>query len=210
MPPEIYWRRRMFAGGSLVVALAVVIWLLITAVRGDETAAPTPAASQTVTSATTDPPSSDPAAASSTAQRTSAAGRSPGAPPECSDQALAVKVTVAQPTYRLGQQPVFGIVITNVSDAACTRDMGSGLQKVTVHSLDGDDRIWASGDCAPDGAADVRTLQRGEEAAFTITWTGNTSAPGCAGERTPAPAGGYRVVAQLGSIRSAPEPFNIA
>ncbi|MFQ6231004.1 hypothetical protein ACLML9_27765, partial [Nocardia sp. NPDC002869] len=36
LPPEIYWRRRVFAIGALVVALAVVIWLAVTVSRGGD------------------------------------------------------------------------------------------------------------------------------------------------------------------------------
>ncbi|MEU1983736.1 hypothetical protein [Nocardia sp. NPDC019395] len=214
LPPEIYWRRRVFAIGVLVVALAVVIWVAVTVSRGGDS----PGATAVTASSTTSPePAGGPAAASST---TSAGGSTttkasepsspaPAASGECADQSLAVKISVAQPTYRTGEEPVFGIVITNISGEPCTRDMGSGLQRVSVHSLDGGRQLWASTDCYPDGEPDLRTLDRGEQAAFTVTWTGTTSQPECAGERVQVPTGAYNVVAQLGSVRSAPEPFNI-
>ena len=88
--------------------------------------------------------------------------------------------------------------------------MGSAVQRVSVHSLDGERRLWTSTDCYPDGEPDIRTLDRGEQAAFTVTWSGATSQPECAGERVQVPAGAYKVVAELGQVRSAPEPFNIA
>jgi hypothetical protein len=88
--------------------------------------------------------------------------------------------------------------------------MGSGLQQVWVQSLDGQRKLWSNTDCDQGGPADVRTLNGGQQAAFTLTWSGTTSQPGCAGDRVPVPAGGYAVVAQFGSVRSAPETFNIA
>ncbi|MFE3442125.1 hypothetical protein ACFXNW_03755 [Nocardia sp. NPDC059180] len=216
LPPEIYWRRRVFAIGVLVVALVLVIWLVVAVSRGGDSPGDTTAA------ATSSTETNKPAGQASTKKESSAAPESkpsesatpssgaPVAAGQCSDQSLAVKVTVAQPTYRVGEQPVFGIVITNISADACTRDMGSGLQQVSVHTLDGQRRLWASTDCYPDGEPDQRTLKPGEQAAFTVTWTGNTSQPECAGERLQVPAGAYNVVAQLGAIRSAAEPFNIA
>lgn len=197
-----------------MVALAVVIWLVVTVTRGggspDATGA---AASSTVTSEAT--ASSTPSATKTTEKSTttSAAESSqpaPAASGQCADQSLAIKVSVAQPTYRAGEEPVFGIVITNISGEPCTRDMGSGLQRVSVQTLDGGRQLWASTDCYPDGEPDLRTLDRGEQAAFTVTWTGTTSQPECAGERVQVPSGAYHVVAQLGAVRSAPEPFNIA
>ncbi|WP_063035312.1 hypothetical protein [Nocardia grenadensis] len=215
LPPEIYWRRRVFAIGALVVALAVVIWLAVTVSRGGDA----PDAAAVASASETTEPGPGPAASSTTATGTRASGTisatrssepTPAAAGQCADQSLAIKVSVGQPTYQVGEEPVFGIVITNISGAACTRDVGSGLQRVSVHSLDGGRQLWASTDCFPDGDPDVRTLDRGEQAAFTVTWTGATSQPECAGERVQVPAGAYNVVAQMGSVRSAPEPFNIA
>lgn len=205
----------MFAIGALVVALAVVIWLAVTVSRGGD--APDAAAAAS-TSETTEPaPSSTSPSTTATSTRatgtasgTRSSEAAPAASGQCADQSLAIKVSVGQPTYQIGEEPVFGIVITNISGAPCTRDMGSGLQRVSVHSLDGGRQLWASTDCFPDGDPDVRTLDRGEQAAFTVTWTGATSQPECAGERVQVPAGAYNVVAQMGSVRSAPEPFNIA
>ncbi|WP_280399930.1 hypothetical protein [Nocardia carnea] len=211
LPPEIYWRRRVFAIGALIVALAVVIWLVVTVSRGGDSpgtaAAATSSATGTETAASSAPAPTTTTGASTTASGTTPA---PAASGQCADQSLAIKVSVAQPTYRVGEEPVFGIVITNISGEPCTRDMGSGLQRVSVHTLDGGRQLWASTDCYPDGEPDVRTLDRGEQAAFTVTWTGTTSQPECAGERVPVPTGAYNVTAQLGSVRSAPEPFNIA
>nr|WP_198428748.1 hypothetical protein [Nocardia bovistercoris] len=209
LPPEIYWRRRVFAVGALVVVLAVVIWLVVMIARGggspaDATASASSSAqatSQAKTPGGSDTPKPSGGAVPSAATVAAA---------QCPDQSLAVKVTVEQPTYKSGEQPVFGIVITNISAVACSRDVGSGLQQISVFSLDGQRRLWSSTDCYPDGQPDVRTLNRGEQAAFQVTWSGSTSQPKCAGERVPVRAGAYSVVAQLGSVRSAAEPFNIA
>ncbi|WP_181719047.1 hypothetical protein [Nocardia gipuzkoensis] len=210
LPPEIYWRRRAFAIGVLVVALALVIWVVLAIARGggDSPGDAKTAGSSSVVAKPADAaakPSGESGAPKSSAAATSAAAAGP-----CPDQSLAIKVTVEQPTYKTGEQPVFGIVITNISGVACTRDMGSGLQQVSVHTLDGQRRLWSSTDCYPDGQPDVRTMSRGEQAAFTVTWSGTTSQPNCAGERVQVPPGPYSVVAQLGSVRSMAEPFNIA
>ncbi|GAA5048329.1 hypothetical protein [Nocardia callitridis] len=238
LPPEIYWRRRAFAIAALVVALVLVIWLVLTATRGGGT--PDDAAAAASSSSSSAPPVTSQGNPGSSgggqsATSTSAAGgaaagnatpdnavpggagsgapAAPGGAPvanQCPDQSLAVKVTVEQPTYNVGDQPIFGIVITNISSGACARDMGSGLQRVSVSSLDGQRQLWSSNDCYPDGQPDIRTLNGGEQAAFTVTWSGATSQAKCAGERVQVPAGAYSVVAQLGSVRSSAEPFNIA
>lgn len=211
LPPEIYWRRRLLAIGALIVALALVIWLALMLLRGGgDDKDPKAAGATSTTSAkaggsTTADPSGSKVPASGTVNATAS-----GIPAPCPDQSLAVKVTVGQPTYKAGDQPVFTIVLTNISTAGCTRDMGSGLQQVWVQSLDGQRKLWSNTDCDQGGPADLRTLNGGQQAAFTLTWSGTTSQPGCAGDRVPVPAGGYAVVAQFGSVRSAPETFNIA
>jgi hypothetical protein len=218
LPPEIYWRRRILAIGILVVALALVIWLVVMIARGgnspgDANAAASSSSAPKAVDASSAKPSTS-AESSAPKPSDSATTATPSgitvAQDQCPDQSLAVRVTVEQPTYRTGDQPVFGIVITNISSAACSRDVGSGLQQVSVLTLDGQRRLWSSTDCDPDGQPDVRTLNRGEQAAFTVTWSGSTSQPNCAGDRVPVPRGAYAVVAQLGSVRSSIEPFNIA
>ncbi|MFC4124364.1 hypothetical protein [Nocardia rhizosphaerae] len=216
LPPEIYWRRRALAIGVVVVVLAIVIWLVTMVARGGDDSGDT--ASATTTSAA---PSSSAAASSSTTASSAAATASsttpspttgpvdqPAAEP-CGDQSLALKVTVGQPTYRVGDQPTFGTVITNISSAPCSRDLGPGPQFL-VYTLDGQRRLWASNDCNPEGPAEVKTLKPGEQLSYKGTWFGTTSQPECAGERLQVPAGAYMVVAELGAVRSAAEPFNLA
>ncbi|MEU6581897.1 hypothetical protein [Nocardia sp. NPDC046763] len=213
LPPEIYWRRRAVAIGAMVLGLALVIWVAFALLKGGgdhktDAKATTSSAAATAKPASSPSSAPDPSSAKPSGAIPSAAA--PAALGQCPDQSLAVKVTVGQPTYKVGEQPQFGIVITNISSAACERDMGSGLQLVQVQSLDGQRRLWSSTDCYPDGTAEIRTLAPGQQAAFTVTWSGATSQPNCAGDRVPVPAGPYTVVAQLGSVRSAPEPFNLA
>ncbi|WP_405488285.1 DUF4232 domain-containing protein [Nocardia sp. NBC_00511] len=214
LPPEIYWRRRALAIGALVIGLALVIWVAFAVLRGGGDHKADPKATTTSAAGATNKPagssSSAPDSGSAKPSASGAVSAAPAAASQCPDQSLAVKVNVGQPTYKTGDQPVFGIVITNISSNACERDMGSGLQLVSVQSLDGQRKLWSSTDCYPDGTPDMRTLAPGQQAAFTVTWSGASSQPGCAGERLPVPAGPYTVVAQLGSVRSSPEPFNIA
>ncbi|MEV6064675.1 hypothetical protein AB0L62_32150 [Nocardia asteroides] len=220
LPPEIYWRRRALAIGVVIVALAVVILLVTMIARGGDSSGDTAAATSSTSAAATSTSaaaSSSSAAESSSAapgsstssaaSATSVAAEPPAQP--CTDQSLALKVSVGQPTYRVGDQPAFGTVITNISSAACSRDLGPGPQFL-VYTLDGQRRLWASNDCNPDGPPEVKTLEAGEQLSYKGTWFGTTSQPNCEGDRLQVPAGAYMVVAQLGAVRSAAEPFNLA
>ena len=228
LPPQIYWRRRALAIGVAVVVLLLLIWMISSLGGGDspdtKSAAASSSSSASSTSKAAKSGSSESGSASATASGDSsnasappaAPGESPvagaPAPPagQCPDQSLAVKATVEQPTYQVGQEPVFGIVITNIGTSLCERDLGAGLQQALVYTIDGARRLWSNSDCFPNPAPDIRNLGPGQQAAFTVKWSGTTSAPQCAGERTPVQPGAYTVVAQLGALRSAPEPFNIA
>lgn len=108
----------------------------------------------------------------------------------------------------MGEEPGFTVVITNISSAECQRDVGAGLQQALVYTLD-DQRIWSNTDCFPDAQSDLRTFKPGEQAGFTVKWSGTNSVPGCGEERIPVGAGSYKVIAQLGELRSSPEPFNM-
>ncbi|WP_068279228.1 hypothetical protein [Aldersonia kunmingensis] len=222
LPPEIYQRRRWLAIGLASFAILVVIGLIaVIAGGGGDDPSPTAAASsetptttQTPASASATPSGSETASGTATTSGAATSGAaSPAAatpPGQCPDSSLAVKATIAQPTYKVGQEPEFGIVITNISTAPCERDLGAGLQQVLVYTLDGVQRLWSNSDCFPSATPDLRTLTPGQQAAFTVKWSGTTSQPECAGERVPVAPGAYTVIAQLGALRSGAEPFNLA
>ncbi|WP_107653856.1 hypothetical protein [Nocardia suismassiliense] len=219
LPPEIYWRRRALAIGALVVALALVIWLVLTVSRGGDS----PGDSKPVAASSSSSTTSKPADASTTkaaepsesgtpapsSAASSASNEPASAPGQCPDQSLAIKISVDQPTYRVGEQPNFRIVITNISSVLCQRDMNLAQIQASVLSLDGQRRFWTSSDCSPVDESNARNLKAGEQALFTVRWSGTTSQQGCVGERVPVPAGAYQVIAQFGSLHSSPEPFNL-
>ncbi|MEU7139101.1 hypothetical protein ABZ942_06600 [Nocardia sp. NPDC046473] len=219
LPPEIYWRRRALAIGALVVALALVIWLVLTVSRGGDSpgdtkpvvagsSSTTPSKPADATTTKAAGPSESGAAATSSVSP-SASNEPAAGPGQCPDQSLAIKISVDQPTYRVGEQPNFRIVITNISSAQCQRDMNLAQIQASVLSLDGQRRFWTSSDCSPVDESNQRNLKPGEQALFTVRWSGTTSQQGCVGERVPVPAGAYQVIAQFGSLHSSPEPFNL-
>ncbi|RVW06635.1 hypothetical protein [Rhodococcus spongiicola] len=212
LPPEVYWRRRLVALGVLVVVIALIVWI-ITAVTGGGASEPAAAADTSETTETNAPPS-EPSDATAEASEDDAAepaaATSDAEPAYCTDQSLAIKATPDQPQYRVGEEPSFTIAITNIGTVTCERDLGSGLQQVLVYTLDGNRRLWSNIDCYPYGDPAVEVLEPGGQRFFTIRWSGTTSDPGCLTVRNQVPAGAYTLVAQLGELRSSPEPFNLA
>ncbi len=191
-------------------------------------ASPTaPAASPTATDpaatdpATTDPAAAapiDPAAATETppAAPVETAPAAPAPPPPsydadgrllCADTSITLTAK-APATVKSGSSAIIGMSVTDSGAEACRRDVSGTIQVFTVFAADGT-RMWSTADCFPGTGTEVRDLTPGQSLEYTVRWSGTTSAPGCAGERAPVPAGDYTLIAQLGGLSSAPAAFTV-
>lgn len=128
------------------------------------------------------------------------AGTQAAAPVACPDSALRLTITAAKPDYPVGAQPQITLSVQNVSGAACTRDLGASQQEVLLYA--GKTRLWSSNDCYPGGGQDIETIAPGERDRYSVTWSGLSSRPKCAGPRTRVGAGGYSLVGRIGTLRS--------
>jgi hypothetical protein len=98
--------------------------------------------------------------------------------------------------------PVIELTVQNVSRSTCTRDLGAAQQEVLLYAATV--RLWSSNDCYPDGEREEQALLPRERAAFSVTWSGLSSRPRCAGKRLQVGPGHYRLLGRLGTLRSAP------
>ncbi|EWM14488.1 hypothetical protein, partial [Kutzneria sp. 744] len=226
LEPSVYWRRRVIAlvcSVLVVVLLAVIISSLLG--RGSQ-ADPqgvankqgvVPTSSKRLTSS---PPTSGTIAAAGASSSSSASpvptpttttGPPPPPPPPgpCPDTSVTVEGRIAQAAYRVGQAPLLTLVITNSGPVACKRDVTRQLRELIVLTADGNTRLWSSSDCYYQQPADVRLLQPGEQATFSIAWAGRTSSPNCAPSGALLPVGDYVVVGKLGNLTSKPTPFKL-
>ncbi|WP_214367747.1 hypothetical protein [Pseudonocardia sp. H11422] len=128
-------------------------------------------------------------------------------PVPCTNDMLTVGAEIDRPDHKVGERPVLRLVVTNVSEQPCVRDLDGARQEIVVWSGDGVDRLWSSNDCVNPSTIDLRTLVPGQPVAFAVSWFGRTSTPGCAEPRTPVPAGAYRVMTRVDDLISAPTPF---
>ena len=227
LPPEVYWRRRVAAVVGLLVVLAVLIWIGSAVAGGSPSPTGSAAAESSSTAATTAssaaPTSTPPApvtgaptstvvpvpGSSTPAPAGTAAPASATPPAPCPDPSVALTAQVAQPSYKVGEEPVFRLLVSNSSTTPCTRALDAGLQQVIVYSADGSQRLWSSNDCYPGTGTETKTLNPGEQTAYSIRWSGTTSQPGCTAPRTPVAAGAYTVAVSLGAINSVPVPFTL-
>lgn len=141
--------------------------------------------------------------------RPSAPSPSVGAPRAlavCPDKSIGLVAQVGATSYKVGERPMFRLVVSNVGSTPCTRDLDPGLQQLVVSTPDGR-RVWDSNDCFPQRKPDVRTLEPGKPMVFPLSWAGRTSSPGCAAGRAGVSPGTYHLTGKLGSLSSSPAPF---
>lgn len=138
---------------------------------------------------------------------TAAAPTEAAAPVACSDAALRLTVAPGRPAYPVGATPELTLSVQNVSKQTCTRDLAASQQEVLLYA--GQARVWSSNDCYPGGGRDVRTLAPGERNRFSVTWSGLSSRPSCAGTRSRVGPGSYQLVARIGTLRSTPAALTL-
>jgi hypothetical protein len=218
----VYWRRRLLVLGGTLGVLAGSGWLGLAAVgtAGDrphtvvagstgQAPAPTPALEQVLPSlAAVQVPTIAPASSSAAATATPAPSAGPVSGGPCSDDMIAVEVRPNPPATPVGSKPTFDLVVTNVSPVACVRTLDKGLQEIVLINGAGT-RVWGSDDCFPEVSSDVRTLQPGESVDFPVLWSGLTSTPGCAADRSTPGAGSYVLRGRLDTKISADAAFTL-
>jgi hypothetical protein len=203
LPARVYWRRRLLVLAVLLALLAGAGWVVIRLVdppgEGSTAAGaasssgsvPTPALELVVPSLASVPsPDTAPRTPPAEARRTAATrsvGPSPGGP--CADGMIAL--TMRAPTQvPAGSSPALQIVVQNVSEVACVRRLDGALQEIELFAAGGD-RVWGSNDCRPEPSDRRVTLAPRDGVTLEIVWSGRTSEPGCASERTVPKAGDY-------------------
>ena len=204
LPARVYWRRRLVVLVVLLGLLGGGGWLVVrlldppgegsTGARaaGSSRPVPTPALERVLPSlASVRTPDTAPGMPLPEVRRTPAPKAAPTPAGPCTD--AMIELTMRAPTQvPAGSTPTLAIVVRNVSEVACVRRLDKDLQEVELFDAAGD-RVWGSNDCRPEQSDLRRTLVPGEGVALEIGWSGLSSTPGCAGERT-APAAGVYVL----------------
>ncbi|MGH3759744.1 hypothetical protein [Actinophytocola sp.] len=226
LPPSVYWRRRALAGGACVVAVVLLAWIIGGLIgSADEGPVRGTGGSPNLVAAPSSPPSSArPAAPSSSARATATASSGPspattapsgrpttrpapvpaGPPKPCRDAVIRVVAQPGAPAYRMGERPLLRLLVVNVGEVPCTRDVSRKLRELLITTANGGKRLWSSNDCYAPAGVEKRTLAPGEPLRFSLNWAGRTSAPGCPVERTRVEPGRYRVIGKLGDLTGPP------
>lgn len=211
-PPAVYWRRRLVLVAAVVIVLVLFV-MTIKALASDgskpiasstppprpTTSAP-PADSSSTSSAVPSASTSNAAATTSTSQ--SASGSTPvtsptasATPAACVSGQLRIAADPGKAVWSIGEKPALALQITNAGAAPCVQDVSDSQIELRVYN--GASRVWGSHDCQVEPGTVKRTLLPGAPAGFTVTWSGMSSQPKCAGTRQRVGAGTYTLYASL-------------
>jgi len=174
--PQVYWRRRVMLA---VVALITLVIIVRSLTGGGDTAAAvatsTPAATQP---AATPAPSLEVASPTpETIQPTADPTVPPVGEGECSDADTSIRVLVDRETTAVGEGVHIKMIVKNISDKTCKRDVGSGANEVTV--ISGPALIWSTDHCNASTDKNLVELTPGQEWNVKVVWIGKQTAKGC-------------------------------
>jgi hypothetical protein len=191
-PATVYWVRR---AAVLVVLLTLIVslwWLFF----GRSSSAPETTATSSSSETST---AEDIVVVEETVAPVSTE------PVECADSAILVSATTDSSTYRIGLEPVLSLVIENIGDVACLRDVGAKANELEIKS--GGYHVWSSDDCSASQRSKIATLEPGDKVASSISWDGKLSQKGCPKQNKAAKAGRYEVIGRNLAVVSEPTPF---
>jgi hypothetical protein len=216
-PPSVYWRRRLvFVAAGVGVLVLIVMTLKIVTSGGDSPAGAQGTSPTTTsrTSASSSLPVTSPAKSrvSSSRPRSSSHSSTPThsttpPTPACTTAQLAVAAVTGKSDYRVGDQPLLELQVTNSAGAPCVQDLADA--KVELKVYNGESRVWGSHDCKVQPGTAVRTLAPHVPVLVAITWSGLSSQPGCAGTRQRVGAGSYTLYATLAGKTGKAAQFSI-
>jgi hypothetical protein len=108
---------------------------------------------------------------------------------------LQVAAVASRPNFAVGAEPVLELQVTNTGDAPCVQDLADSQVELKVYN--GESRVWGSHDCQIEPGTNPMTLEVGQPVRVSVTWSGLSSQPHCAGTRQRVGAGTYTLYAAL-------------
>jgi hypothetical protein len=214
-PPSVYWRRRLVLLGS--VGLLLVLLILTVKIATSDGTEPQRAAGHTSSLGPTSPApvthvtqssSSAPPRHSSAGKSSKPAKSSSPAPKPCAAKDLQVAAVPSKSNYAVGDEPVLELQVTNNGDAPCVQDLADSQVELKVYN--GESRVWGSHDCLIQPGTNPMTLEVDQPVRVSITWSGLSSQPHCAGTRQRVGAGTYTLYASLSGHTGKAGTFTIS
>lgn len=196
--PKVYWVRRLLFLGAIISTLLLIIYSFRSpdskaAVSSTQSPTPTESALSEVTTVTetlnaTPSGTTSPSSSASPELNTSTEISTSTELSLCSDEQISLSVSIDPQNPKVSQSMKLTMRIVNTSTSACLRDVGSGVNEITI--ISGPALIWSTDHCNTSTATDVRTLVPNAPVSFTATWDGVQTSKGCV-MRNQATAGTY-------------------
>jgi hypothetical protein len=212
-PPSVYWRRRLLLLGS--IGLLLVLMILTVKIATSDGSEPTragghstPPAHTTPTTHSSTPSTPENTQHSSSSSSSTSSKSSSAAPEPCVANDLQVAAVSSKPTFSVGDEPVLELQVTNTGDASCVQDLADSQVELKVYN--GESRVWGSHDCQVEPGTNPMTLEVGQPVRVSVTWSGLSSQPHCAGTRQRVGAGTYTLYAALSGHTGKATQFTIS
>jgi hypothetical protein len=220
LPARVYWRRRLVFVGLPLLGIILLLWAALSGggdhpnSRNTSSTTTMPSTSAATTSAqprdsgsigvsTTTPKPTSPAVTPTTSAASTPAARKGF----CAVADLTVTAATAKKSYPVKSKPELSMLVTNTSAAPCKLDAADKNVEWRVYS--GDARVWGSHDCAVQSGTSVITLAARQSIRLSISWSGLTSLPKCAGTRLAVQAGTYKLYAYFNGKASPVTTFTV-
>ncbi|MBE7189329.1 hypothetical protein [Jatrophihabitans endophyticus] len=126
---------------------------------------------------------------------------------KCTSSELKIAAVVGKSTYRVGQDPMVGLRVTDVGSTPCAADLAD--KQIVLKVYNGVSRVWGSHDCQVQPGKKERTLGVNAPVLASVSWSGETSQPKCAGTRQHVGAGTYTLYATLSGTTGTAARFTI-
>jgi hypothetical protein len=233
LPPTVYWRRRALVLGVLVLVGFLVAYYITggthpepTGPLGNQSLATTTTQAQTTTQPPTQTATQTATVGPTVTGTPTGTGTGGGVSPEtstvpappvggpCTDTEIQLTATTSKADVVVGQGATFTLIVKNVSQRTCNRNIGSIPQELQLRL--GDTVVWSSDSCSGAYLYDYdQVFTPGYSRSFPIDWNGYRNQGGSAMQpclaiqaNLPAP-GQYQLVARLGGLFSQPVPLTI-
>jgi hypothetical protein len=207
-PPSVYWRRRLLVLGSVALVIVLIALTVKVGSGGDGATAGGGGTSTTPKTRIDTSTSTSRTASTTTGNTPSSSGSSSAAEQPCAAKDLSVVAVVGKPAYRVGDQPLLELQVTNVGRKPCVQDLADKAVELKVYN--GESRVWGSHDCQIQPGTDKKTLAVQRPVQVAVTWSGLTSQPKCAGTRQRVGAGTYTLYALLSGKTGKAKQFTIS
>ena len=171
--PATYWRRRILVAVAVLIALVVVMFVMKSCSGGTD-----PVAQPTVQPTQSAQPSESPSSSASSGANAAA----------CNNSDIGVAVKMEKSSFKVGEEIVFQMHITNNGSNECSRNLGPKVNTVSVSS--GPAAVWSSDNCLQPGEDDFKNIPAGKTYVVESTWKQDVTAASCSTPFQKAKAGG--------------------